>query len=374
MSVQKSKTPTKDGRSWIFKTRYINLKGENKYYTSKKFKTKREAIDAERLFLESLTEKFDFNDMNFRDLYNRYLDHQKEKVKLTTINSYFKRWEYFEKLENVKLKDFGSSHYELWRKELLTKRISDEYRNDIQKFLKILLNYGSKWYGMDFVSIYNKIRPFNDPNAPMKEEMKFFTWDEYRQFIQEEDNLLYKCAFDILYYCGLRRGEVIGLSWKNVNLRNKEIKIRDNAVRDYQNGGYTITTPKTKSSIRIIPLTDNLVNELSELKEERKKIYGFNENWFVLGYDNPMPFSTLRGRKNYLCEKAGVKTIRLHDFRHSCASLLISRGANITLVAKYLGHSKIDMTLNIYSHFFKSDLDSLVSSLNELNNLSSNLS
>lgn len=146
----------------------------------------------------------------------------------------------------------------------------------------------------------------------------------------------------------------------------QEIRIRDNAVRDYENGGYVITSPKTKRSIRNIPLTNKLVEELKELKEESKKIYGFKNSWYVLGYEEPMPFTRLLNRKNRNCEQAGLQQIRLHDFRHSCASLLISKGANITLVARYLGHTKIDETLNTYSHFFKSDLDSLVLTFDDL--------
>lgn len=79
-----------------------------------------------------------------------------------------------------------------------------------------------------------------------------------------------------------------------------------------------------------------------------------------------MPFTRLLNRKNRNCDLAGLQQIRLHDFRHSCASLLISKGANITLVARYLGHTKIDETLNTYSHFFKSDLDSLVLTFDDL--------
>ena len=65
-------------------------------------------------------------------------------------------------------------------------------------------------------------------------------------------------------------------------------------------------------------------------------------------------------------EKAGIRRIRLHDFRHSCASLLINNGANVTLVAKYLGHTKIEETLNTYSHMFSTALDSVVSVIDSL--------
>ena len=111
-----------------------------------------------------------------------------------------------------------------------------------------------------------------------------------------------------------------------------------------------------------------LVNSLKRAKLEAKQLNGFNENYFVAGDAFPISSNALADRKNANCEKAGVKQIRIHDFRHSCASLLINNGANITLVAKYLGHSKIDETLNTYSHMFRSVLDNVVDTINKLDN------
>ena len=109
-----------------------------------------------------------------------------------------------------------------------------------------------------------------------------------------------------------------------------------------------------------------LVNSLKKAKLEAKQLNGFNENYFVAGDAFPISSNALADRKNTNCEKAGVKQIRLHDFRHSCASLLINNGANVTLVAKYLGHTKIEETLNTYSHMFSTALDSIFSVIDNL--------
>lgn len=90
------------------------------------------------------------------------------------------------------------------------------------------------------------------------------------------------------------------------------------------------------------------------------------KSWYVFGTDIPITNSRLRDRKNQLCQKANLKQIRIHDFRHSCASLLINNGANITMVAKYLGHTKINETLNTYSHMFKNKLNDIVNTINKL--------
>lgn len=127
-----------------------------------------------------------------------------------------------------------------------------------------------------------------------------------------------------------------------------------------------ITTPKTNSIIRIIPIPNILLNDLKMLLERDKRFYEFNYKWFVFGRDIPITNYKVRYRKNMLCKMAGLKQIRIHNFRHSCASLLINNGANITIVAKYLGHIKIDKTLNTYSHMFKNKLNNIVSTINKL--------
>lgn len=99
----------------------------------------------------------------------------------------------------------------------------------------------------------------------------------------------------------------------------------------------------------------------------QKKHYGFNDDWYLFGDTDPITNGKLRHRKNKNCELAEVKQIRIHDFRHSCASLLINSGATINVVAKYLGHTKIDETLNTYSHLFKNQMNEIVNIIDKLN-------
>ncbi len=97
-----------------------------------------------------------------------------------------------------------------------------------------------------------------------------------------------------------------------------------------------------------------------------KKYYGFNDDWYLFGNTDPITNRKLRHRKNKVCKLAEVKPIRIHDFRHSCASLLINNGANVTVVAKYLGHTKIEETLNTYTHLFNSALNEVVDLIDKL--------
>ena len=111
-----------------------------------------------------------------------------------------------------------------------------------------------------------------------------------------------------------------------------------------------------------------LTNDLKAMKNEAEKIPGFNDNFFVAGDMLPVCSNTLTNHKNVNCKLANVKQIRLHDFRHSCASLLVNKGANVQVVAKYLGHTKVEETLKTYSHLFTSTLDEVVAVIDKLDN------
>ena len=89
-------------------------------------------------------------------------------------------------------------------------------------------------------------------------------------------------------------------------------------------------------------------------------------NYYYLIFLNKQYLLELYDRRTLIANKAGLKSIRLHDFRHSCASLLINNGANVTLVAKFLGHTKIEETINTYSHMFSTALDNVVSIIDNL--------
>lgn len=180
---------------------------------------------------------------------------------------------------------------------------------------------------------------------------------------------MYKKIFETLYYCGLRRGELRGLTWKDIDFKNQYLSVNKNivATQDDEKKPYMVTTPKTKSSIRNIPIPKVLMEDIKVLYEVSKRHYGFNDDWYLFEDTDPITNGKLRHRKNKDCKLAEVKQIRIHDFRHSCASLLINSGATINVVAKYLGHTKIDETLNTYSHLFKNQLNEIINIIDKLN-------
>ena len=272
-------------------------------------------------------------------------------------------------MDNIKLKDFNIEHFEKWKKEINSYEFTTNHKNHLFKFFKELLNYATKWYNFNFTATYNKMTNFNDPNEIPK-EMLFFTYNEFKKFISVEDDILFKTMYETFYYCGLRRGELRGLTWKDIDFENSYLSVNKNVVAnnsDDKDKFYLVTTPKTKSSIRNIPMPKVLLEDLQKLYEVSKKHYGFNDKWYVFGDTDPITSGKIRYRKNRNCKLAEVKQIRIHDFRHSCVSLLINSGATINVVAKYLGHTKIDETLNTYSHLFKNQMNEIVNIIDNLN-------
>lgn len=357
---------TKDNRKWIFYTRYKDLSGKTKQYKSKKFLTKKEATEAERIFLLQLDKYRPDNDMTFKELYTSFYEYQKDKVKETTLNTYKDRIRYMALLDDIKCKEFNLQHYEAWRKKILEYKLSNRTRNYIYKFLKTIMNFGTKWYSLNFNEIYPKMINFTDPNE-RKKEMDFYTFEEFNQFISVEDNLKYRCFFKTLYFCGLRKGEARALNWNDIDFKNNTLNINKGLSDNVNGKRYIISSPKTKSSNRILPLPKEVVNDLKELKKKNMEYTNYKVSWFVFGSELPLGDDAIRRRKNRNCKLANIKQIRIHDFRHSCASLLINNGADITLVAKFLGHSKIDETLNTYAHMFQNKLNNIISIIDNLN-------
>ena len=196
------------------------------------------------------------------------------------------------------------------------KNLKCSTRNDVQKLLKAVLNWGMRRYDVNLMPFYNKIESFNDPNEII-EEKDVYTYEEFQKFISASPDLNTRVMFEILYYCGLRRGEARGLQWTDIKWRDHLVSItkQANSVKDHQHE-YEITPPKTKKSIRTLPLTDILYNDLIKLYNEKKRYYGFNDKWFVFGDYEPLTFYKMQALSWEVSKLAEIRHLPLHGFRH----------------------------------------------------------
>lgn len=353
MSIKKKQL--KSGIKYAFTLRYTDIYGETKQYTSRGYDTKKEAeLEQAKFQIKVAENKVNSSNVTFNQIFIEYIEYRKKDMKVQSIKKVENLYKVFDPIGNIKINDFNLQKYKQFRLYVETKEYSVEYKNKIIGLLKRLIKYSNKFYNTND-NIINFIDNFKEINK-IKKEMQFFTYNEFLKFINVIDEFNYKTFFEVLYYLGLRQGECCALTWNDINFEKKEVSINKTLTTKLKGQLYTISSPKTANSNRVLPIPLKLVNSLQKLKEQAKKKKYFSDKWFVFGDELPFRESTIQARKNKYCKLAGVKQIRIHDFRHSCASFLIQHGASIVLVSKYLGHAKISITLDTYTHLYKSEL------------------
>lgn len=255
-----------------------------------------------------------------------------------------------------KLKDIKPIDILNWQNEI-SAQFSYNYTSDLMTMLSSIYKYGEKYH--DIQNIMIKVdRP---RKTEAKKEMSVWTPEEFAKFKSASDNMTYTMFFTLLYIIGCRRGEAEALSWDDVDLDHATIKISKNLTRKSPSAPWEITTPKNQSSNRTINIPPSLLEMLAKYKAWQSMNVPSTE--FVFGGDRPLAYRTTDRYFDATCKKASIKRIRIHDLRHSCASLLISKGVSIVGVSHQLGHSNIEQTLNTYSHLMPDDQSKITAEL-----------
>ena len=340
---------------WFAKFYYTNWQGIKKQKWKRGFATKKEALGFERDFLEKQSAN---PDMTFQNLYEIYMEDMAARLKQSTLLT--KKTV----LQTHILPFFGSkpinkikaSNVRRWQAKLMSSpnNYSQTYLKKINTELNSIINYAKRFYDLNT----NPCGKAGTIGKTKAEEMDYWTYDEYIAFREgvKDKPLSYIC-FEVLYWTGMREGELLALSPADIDFDNKLISIN----RTYQRiGGKDVfTSPKTRKSKRKIPIPDFLCQELSDYIQSRYMLDA-DERLF------PVTKSYLSHEMIRGCKNTGVKKIRIHDIRHSHASLLINQGCDALMLADRLGHEKVSTTLNIYSHLFPHKQQELVHSLESL--------
>jgi len=289
MTIYKSKKSTKDGRAYYFKIQYTDANGIVKPKISKKFMTRAEAIKAEHEFIYNIeTCGFDIPvNMTFKQLFAFFVEHQKKHVKYVTIKSYKNHFNKFKSFYNTKVISFTAESFEKWKKDFLVNHshLTIKYKNDLVKFWKCLLNYAMTWHGFRLEREYKLITHFVD-NSPYKKTLNYYTEEEFLLFIEQEDDLTFRCFFKLLYYCGLRLCEIRALTWKNINLRNHTLTVKKHfyiTLKKVTGKSYEINNPKFSGALRTITLHRSLCKDLNKLKAITKNSTYFKKTILFLG-------------------------------------------------------------------------------------------
>jgi integrase len=197
---------------------------------------------------------------------------------------------------------------------------------------------------------------------PTPEEMRPLSEDEARTFLKaaRQSDERFEALYVLAITTGLRRGELLGLRWDDVDLERGTLRVGRALVRE--GGRHTLGETKTKRGPRQINLTPRTVNALKAHRkkqlEEKMKLAGLYKDHgliFASGVGTPInPENLVKRSFKPLLEKADLPEIRFHDLRHTCATLLLGRGVHPKLVQELLGHATITMTLDTYSHYLPS--------------------
>ena len=300
---------------------------------------------------------------DFSSLYKEYKDYLKITVKESSFVTMTYRMEKYilPDFQNCKVTEITPPVILRWQNKLNEKDYSQKFKNELRmsfihffKFLKIY----------DISNPFEKVKGFSKAKES-KNDLKYWTEKEFETFIAGVTDERFRMVFTFLYLTGCRKGEACALQWKDFDPRTHTIKIHATiskiVLKDDGDKKTVKSTPKTQNSYRSILLPQNFSKKLFEYKGSAE-----DEDYIFGKKDIPLPFNTLEHAFKRYIKLTGVKPIRIHDLRHSHASLLINKGDNqlatIYTIAARLGDT-VDMVFKIYGHLFPSTQREIIDKL-----------
>lgn len=308
------------------------------------FETKREAqhaeADAQRLTQDTSGE------LTFKEMSEKYMD----SIESSDTMRQIKRTHFLQRFSDyyeLPIKKITPLQLDAWRAELSK---NDNYafrtKNTTVQYVRAVFNYANKFYGLP--AIDHVLKPLKKPRE-IQEEKQVWTVDEFNVFIRNVDIEIYRKFFIFLYWTGCRRGEAMALHHDDINITECTVNIAK-SIKHFSNGELPTKTGKP----RIINLTGIVIDEIKPLLEIK--------GTYIFGGERTLPITNIQREfaKAKKKSKQINQNVTIHGLRHSFATNAINNGCNIIAVSKYLGHSKIDITLNTYSHLLKQTDDEMM--------------
>lgn len=337
---------------WDVQFYYEDWRGKRIKKHKRNFQTKKEAKEWVNQFI--VQQSRDLN-MDFESFVKIYWEDMEQRLRENTMRSkrYIVELKILPYFGKKKIAEITAVDVRKWQNTLLQKGYSQTYLKTINNQLNAIFNYAVKYYDLN----RNPCGQAGSMGKSRADEMNYWTLEEFQLFLEGvKDKTISYYAFLTMYWTGIRVGELLAITLADLDLENRSLVISKSLQRI--DGKDIVTEPKTEKSKRVIPLPDFLVEEL---RGYIGRLYGImpQDRMFIVT-KSYLEKEMARGIK-----VSGVKKIRLHDLRHSHASLLISKlGAQPKLVADRLGHEKITTTLQTYSHLYPDQGRELADQLN----------
>lgn len=346
-----------DNGTWYVSFYYRDMSGNNTKKKKTGFETRREALNWERQFL---AERSGAIEMTFGEFVEVY---KKDMMPRLRVNTWVTKEHVIDQkilpyFENKIVSEISPADIIHWQNIMMKEKskrggkYSETYLRTIQNQLSAILNHAVRLYDLN----YNPVRKAGPLGKTKSNGMKVWTKEEFLLFAnatKENPHVYY--SFQILYWCGLRVGELFALTGNDFDFNAGTISI----TKSYQriNRQDIITPPKTEKSIRTVAMPGFLITELQRYFRSLKRKFGPRKRIFTMSHNYLL---TELGK---YADIAGVPQIRIHDLRHSHVSLLISLGFNAVDIAERLGHESIDITLH-YAHMFPTKQKEMAERLN----------
>ena len=326
-------------KTWYVKFRYRDWQGKGRYTTKRGFKTKRDALKYEYEFKATSTERID---LKLSRLVEIYLAEKALRVKISTYKKIEStlRNHFLPFVVNLKASELTTAIMKEWQNKLIQKKYKYSTIAKIHNIVNSFINYVVKSYGLKENPLYK----VSDIRSIKKREIRhinIWTYEEFEKFISIVKNPKYQICFKILFFGGLRVGELLALEKRDFNFKENKIIINKNKIQ----ATGEISTPKTPESEREVYMPVEIMKEIRQYLRglkvipSRSPIFSTNHSALWLSLKK-------------CAAKAGLKQIRVHDLRHSHASHLIYLGVPITTISRRLGHKSPEITLNVYSHMY----------------------
>lgn len=336
-----------------------------------------EAKQLERELTYSIKNEQPAQKITVQHLYDEYVISKKHEVRESTLDkskTVLTR-HVLPILKDYKIDKLTIPVLEDWKRKIEDKGLSIRMRKNIYSDFRAMLNYAVK---MEYLQ-KNPLLKVGNFRAPLelKKEMQYYTAEEFQQFIfaakeyaeqSERAGSIYEwnyyVFFCIAFYMGMRKGEIYALQWSDI--KDNDLMSITKSISQKLKGDDRLTPPKNISSIRTIEMPAPLVNVLNEHRRRCQQLDDFTKSNYICGGKRPIRDTTVQNMSAKFSKAAGVKHIRIHDFRHSHASLLANEGINIQEVARRLGHSNVEITLKTYAHLYPRESERAIGILNTI--------
>ena len=263
-----------------------------------------------------------------------------------------------------------------WKQSITTLGLAPKTQKNIYSEFRAMLNFAVK---MEYLprNPLLAVGNFKDNDfTPPKDKLRYYTADEFLRYKAaaladaEAKGTISEYAFYVFfcvaYYMGMRKGEINALRWSDIN--GELLTVRRSVSQKIKGESVVETLPKNKTSYRTIEIPAPLMEILAEYKKRLAARDAYRDNYRVCGggENSVLSDTNIELHNRRYAEAAGLSRIRIHDFRHSHASLLANEGINIQEIARRLGHAKIEMTWNTYAHLYPRESERSLSVLNKV--------